>query len=317
MHPILKYFINLKQMKRTKDITIEANSIVNNTRFSANQRLTDFNSFLTTHNISATLTILDSNILRNVDYPIPLTILKEFRDDPRSFISVASTKDIIHFWNLFREFNLTIHNSFLSSTYSNAIFLPMFCIENNIKIEDISETSKPNAKRYPYGIYITNYDANSEMLYDVLEDLSIDKDQVFLMDKEDSYKEFNTTRDRDLFFSSVDTILEFSDTYSSRHVSSRFYFECIYNNKPLYIVNLNESELEPKPHTLVQFKSIKYKKLLDLSSKKFSIFSFDLDKKLIMTSSYIDYIKWVMDPTNQKELFKRQYRYVEDYLDWK
>ena len=315
MHPILEYFNNLKQSKQTRDITVDANFVINSTRFSANQRLTEFNSFLNTYSIPNTLTILDSNILRNVDYPIPVTILINFRDDPRSFISVASTKDIVHFWNLFREFNLTIHNSFLSSAYPNAIFLPMFCIENNIQIKDTNKEAV--IKHYPYGIYITNYDANSEMLYDVLEDLSIDKDQVLLMDKEDSYKEFNTTRDRNVFFSSAGTILEFSDTYSSRHVSSRFYFECIYNDKPFYIVNLNKSESEPKPHTLMQFKSIKYKKLSDLSSKKFSVFSFDLDKKLIMTSSYIDYIRWVMDPSNQKELFKRQYRYAEDYLDWK
>jgi hypothetical protein len=172
--------------------------------------------------------------------------------------------------------------------------------------------------RYKYGIYVTKYDANSEMLFDVMKDLTIDREDIFLMDKEGTFTDFYRTTDRNIFFSSVDTILEIYDSYSSRHITSRFLFECIYNDKQFYIVDVSDynKDESPKLNTLVQFKSAKYSKINNLSSSrdgKFKVYSMELDKSLILTETYRNYISKIFDISIPMEGYS-QFKYCEDYL---
>jgi len=193
--------------------------------------------------------------------------------------------------------NLITHNLYYSKKL-NCSFIPMY-MYNNININR-------NIK-YKYGIFISSEtDANYNSVFNILNELNINTNDILFMDREDylnSKNNYNTTKDNNYFMSSIDTFLDIANDYTCRHVFSRTYLEVINNNIDFNVISFNNS----KPITLLGFKHINYN-IID-SFKDFNYYNISYDNKYFKTQNYSNYIKEVIINNN----FNILYDYIEDY----
>ena len=173
------------------------------------------------------------------------------------------------------------HNIYYAKCFSG-IFLPMFLYTNDIVL--IS-----NIKQYKYGIFVTHYDVNYLVLDNILNTMGLNYNEILFMDNENCISNmYNKTSDKNIFYSSIETFLDFSDCYSNRHVLSRTYLELIANNIPIQIVSFNKT----KPISFKGFSHIQYTTLAKY--ELFDLLNVYYNQKYFKTDLYSNYIKYIL-----------------------
>ena len=159
----------------------------------------------------------------------------------------------------------------------------MFLHTNDITIID-------NLKRYKFGVFATHYDVSYLLFDEIMDTLGIDYQDILFMDNEDCINHgMNITNDKDIFYSSIDTFLDFANDYTNRHVMSRTYLELIANNIPIQIVSFNNST----PISFKGFSHIKYETIAEYHL--FDLLNVRYEPKYFRTDTYSDYIKYALN----------------------
>lgn len=174
------------------------------------------------------------------------------------------------------------HNLYYAQCFSG-VYVPMFLHTNDITIID-------NLKRYKFGVFATHYDMNYLLFTEIINTLGISYQDILFMDNEDCINHgMNITNDKDIFYSSIDTFLDFANDYTNRHVMSRTYLELIANNIPIQIVSFNNST----PISFKGFSHIKYETVAKYHL--FDLLNVRYEPKYFRTDTYSDYIKYALN----------------------
>lgn len=252
-------------------------------------RYIDFISFLDNYNIEYTISkninpkcfnFLEINYL--CDYPY-------FQFNNSCYIFCGSSKKIFETTTLLSKHGIKpnyqhyiSHNLYYAQCF-DGIFLPMYLYTNDIAPNNM-------IKRYKYGIFATNYDVNYLVFDEVINKLGIDWRDILFMDNEECVnRRMNITNDKNIFYSSIDTFLDFANDYTNRHVMSRTYLELIANNIPIQIVSFNNS----KPISFRGFSHIQYETVVE--HELFDLLNVYYEPKYFRTGTYSDYIKYALN----------------------
>ena len=194
-----------------------------------------------------------------------------------------------------------VHN-LMYAKIMKGIFFPMFMYKNRIKI-------KNNDYKYKYGLFTSKFDANYDMINDMLDMYNINKDEVLLLDREDTMQLYgykNITQDTEYLLNNAESILDICSKYSTRHVFSRFIGECILCDKDIYYISLN-NEL---PNTFKQFNHVEYEDMIKMYDT--TIYKCIYDKKYFLVNNYSKYIKYIYENFDNNIMYHES---VEDYYD--
>lgn len=173
------------------------------------------------------------------------------------------------------------HNLYYAQCFGG-VFLPMFLHTNNITLVD-------SVKHYKYGIFATHYDVIYLLLNEILDALGVNYSDILFLDNEDCVNAIcNKTSDKNVFYSSIETFLDFTDYYTNRHVMSRTYLELIANDIPIQIISFNQS----KPISFTGFSHVQYEILA--KHELFDLLSVQYEPKYFRTDIYSNYIKYIL-----------------------
>lgn len=214
-------------------------------------------------------------------------------------VLINKTKKLLIFHNAYKSY-LFRHNGY------NSIFLPMFLYKYNLpKLESVKY------KKYKYGISLDSSVctvAFISMIKKLIPSLLIMTRDKKIQNLFDNY-----TTDKNYFFNAVDNIISLSDKYNSSHVGSRFLFECIYLQKPIYILCPSKEFIPDR--TLQQFSSLIYEYIDTLDM--FTLWKINnADSKLVMYRTYDSYMTHMLRTIEDKKIRMniKQYQYAEDYM---
>lgn len=269
-------------------------------------RYADFITFLSDYNIPYTI---DKNINNEGYNIIDINYLDDnpqFELQDNCYVFCGSSRKIISIlYTYYKKHNtLPNYNNYITHNlyYANsldAIFMPMFLYNNDIKMIKTQ-------KKYKYGIYANFYDVSYLIYKDVLNILSISLDDVLFMDNQNCVsKKCNRTSDKHFFYSHIETFLDFSNDYANRHVMSRTCLELIANNIPIHIISFYNSI----PVSFKNFNHIKYYKIKEFN--EFNLLGIEYQPKYFLTKTYSDYIKYLAN--NMDKHIK--YESVEEYAN--
>ena len=150
------------------------------------------------------------------------------------------------------------------------------------------------SKSYKYGIFASDYDVSYLIFNEVFNKLDIDYNDILFMDNSNCVsRELQITNDKNVFYSSIDTFLDFANDYTNRHVMSRTYLELIANNIPIQIVSFNNS----KPISFRGFSHIEYETVAEYHL--FDLLNVKYEPKYFRTDTYSDYIKYALNNLNK------------------
>lgn len=244
-------------------------------------RYQDFFNFLSDNHIdfsinSKNLNDFDINIIDIVYYcdieKMPLAA--------NCFIFCGSSYKILELesQNIKLDYNRFLTHNLYYAHLLNGIFLPMFLYHNDIVITPIEQ-------KYKYGMFLSLYDSNYIIAFDVLRQCGIDYKDVLFLDREGLIPTtYNVTSDKNIFYSSIYTFLDIANDYNNRHVVSRTYLELIANNIPIHIISFNNHEAV----TFKNFRHLKYQPVYETNT--FKIYNVEYNKYYFNTQNYSNYI---------------------------
>lgn len=252
-------------------------------------RYNDFMSFLSRYNIAYTIRsqvkIANFNII-DINYICdnPDIILNN-----SCYVFCGSSKKIFEIipYYITHKMNLNYrhylsHNLYYAQCF-DGVFLPMYLYINDISLIK-------NLKQYKYGIFVSHYDMSYLLFTEIINTLGISYQDILFMDNEKCVNHgMNITNDKNVFYSSIDTFLDFANDYTNRHVMSRTYLELIANNIPIQIVSFNNS----KPISFKGFSHIKYETVAEYHL--FDLLNVKYEPKYFRTDTYSDYIKYALN----------------------
>jgi len=204
---------------------------------------------------------------------------------------------------------LIFHNAYKSHLFRqkeyNSIFLPMFLYQYNLpKVSS-------NIFKYQYGISLDS-SVCTVMFIKYIQQIF---PNMLIMSRDQDIKNVfeHTTSDKEYFFNSVENIILLSDKYNCSHVGSRFVFECMYLQKPMYILCPSKEFIYDR--TLQQFSSLQYE-LID-TLDMFTLWEVkNIDPKLVMYETYNTYLQTMLQCIKDKKARTniKQYQYAEEYI---
>ena len=206
---------------------------------------------------------------------------------------------------------LIFHNAYKSYLFRqkgyDSIFLPMFLYKYNLpKIE-----SKQYKYKYKYGISLDSSVCTITFITMIKKLFP----SLLVMSRDEYIRNIfdDNTTDKQYFFNSVENIISLSDKYNSSHVGSRFLFECMYLQKPIYILCTTKDFILDR--TLQQFSSLQYEyvDVLDM----FTLWKVNnINPKLVMYQTYDKYMQIILRNIENKKnrTSVKQYQYAEDYI---
>ena len=204
---------------------------------------------------------------------------------------------------------LIFHNAYKSHLFRhkeyNSIFLPMFLYQYNLpKVSS-------NIFKYQYGISLDS-SVCTVMFIKYIQQIF---PNMLIMSRDQDIKNVfeHTTSDKEYFFNSVENIILLSDKYNCSHVGSRFVFECMYLQKPMYILCPSKEFIYDR--TLQQFSSLQYE-LID-TLDMFTLWEVkNIDPKLVMYETYNTYLQTMLQRIEDKKARTniKQYQYAEEYI---
>ena len=256
-------------------------------------RYQDFNSFLKDYKIEYSISNACQKHCFNIVDLFYLYENHRFKLDNSCYIFCGSSKKI--FETIPRHVKCDIisdyrhylsHNLYYAQCF-NGVFLPMYLHYN-----DIIHINK--SKSYKYGIFASDYDVSYLIFNEVFNKLDIDYNDILFMDNSNCVsRELQITNDKNVFYSSIDTFLDFANDYTNRHVMSRTYLELIANNIPIQIVSFNNS----KPISFRGFSHIEYETVAEYHL--FDLLNVKYEPKYFRTDTYSDYIKYALNNLNK------------------
>lgn len=205
---------------------------------------------------------------------------------------------------------LIFHNAYKSYLFRHkgyeSIFLPMFLYQYNLP------SIQHNSFKYKYGITLDSSDC---MLTYISYLQKIFSNNIMLLSRDKHLRNIfeHSTTDKQQFFNECESIIILTDKYASKHVGSRFVFECMHLQKPMYILCPSKEFIYDR--TLQQFSSLQYE-LLDT----FDMFTLwkvnNIDPKLIMYETYNTYLQTMLQCIEDKKVRTniKQYQYAEEYI---
>ena len=253
-------------------------------------RYQDFFNFLSDNNIefninNKNLNEFDINVIDIVYY----CDIEKLPLNENCFIFCGSSYKILELEskNIKLDYSRFLtHNLYYAQCF-NGIFLPMFLHTNDI-------TLTGGLKRYKYGVFATHYDMSYLLFDEIINTLGISYQDILFMDNENFInRDMNTTNDKNIFYSSIETFLDFTNDYTNRHVMSRTYLELIANNIPIQIVSFNNS----KPISFRGFSHIEYETVAEYHL--FDLLNVKYETKYFRTDTYSDYIKYALNNLNK------------------
>lgn len=204
---------------------------------------------------------------------------------------------------------LIFHNAYKSYLFRqkeyNTIFLPMFLYQYNLpKVSS-------NIFKYQYGISLDSSVCTVMFIRYVQQIFP----NILVMSRDQDIKNVfeHTTSDKEYFFNSVENIILLSDKYNCSHVGSRFVFECMYLQKPMYILCPSKEFIHDR--TLQQFSSLQYE-LVD-TLDMFTLWKVNnSNPKLVMYETYNTYLQTMLQCIEDKKARTniKQYQYAEEYI---
>lgn len=266
-------------------------------------RYNDFMMFLKDYNIKYTIStqinLTDFNII-DINY---VCDNPDVELDNSCFVFCGSSKKIFEALPYYTLHNIKhnyqryiSHNLYYAQCFGG-VFLPMFLHTNNITIEG-------SLKRYKYGVFATHYDVSYLLFDEIMNNLGIDWCDILFMDNWKSVRRnMNITNNKNIFYSSIDTFLDFANDYTNRHVMSRTYLELIANNIPIQIVSFNKS----KPISFMGFSHVQYETLAEC--ELYDLLSVHCEPKYFKTDTYSNYIKHILSNLDKPVKFST----VEEY----
>lgn len=201
---------------------------------------------------------------------------------------IMESKQYYNKHNIIPDYSKYIsHNLYYANSF-NGTFLPMFLYKNDTKMVNVN-------KKYKYGIFASCYDVTYLLYNKIFDTLDIDYNEILFMDNENCVNnKYNKTNDKNLFYSSIDTFLDFANDYSNRHVMSRTYLEIIANNIPIQIVSFNNS----KPISFKGFSHIQYNKINEFTN--FDLLDVIYEPKYFKIETYSDYIRYILNNLDKR-----------------
>ena len=262
-------------------------------------RYQEFFAFCDKNNIPYTI----NQDITNEDNIIDIDYFSMGNDYVKGNIFYGAMRRYIYHKIKFPDRKHYTHNLYYANL-TNGIFLPMF-------IYDTHRYRKQENIKYKYGMFSTIFDSNFPSIDYLLKECNISCEDILLLDRENlmSAYGYETTQNTEYFLNSVENIIDVVFQYSTRHVFSRFYAECMIFNKPMYFISINDTT----PISFRNFKHIKYNKLKKINSI-ISIIKAEYDIKYFMLSSYSEYIKYVSNNLCNNIV---KLDYVEDYSNGK
>lgn len=256
-------------------------------------RYNDFISFLDDYSLKYTLSAqikpTDFNIL-DINY---VCDNPDIELDYSCYIFCGSSKKIFEATSYYVAHNIKpsyqhyiSHNLYYAQCFGG-VYLPMFLHTNDVTITG-------GIKQYKFGIFATHYDVSYLLFTEMINTLGISYQDILFMDNEKcSNRGMNITNDKNVFYSSIDTFLDFANDYTNRHVMSRTYLELIANNIPIQIVSFNKS----KPISFRGFSHIEYETVAEYHL--FDLLNVKYEPKYFRTDTYSDYIKYALNNLNK------------------
>lgn len=286
----IQRIMDLMLFMNDNNILFKENDLLNNTKdlnvFSA---IPVYEYFKENHN----------GDIKNIAVMICSTnILEPFKLRNKMLVNPVS-KNLFIFHNAFKSY-LFFKQGF------NSIFLPMFLYKHNLP-----KVSNKTCKKYKYGIFIDV----GVCVIKYLEMVSqICGDELLILSRNvdilNNYE--NVTSDRNMFFDSVDRIILLADLYHSAHVGSRFVFECVYQGFSIETWSVGNKLI--KDRTLRQFNTVIYKPIDGVGI--FSRWETIIDKSLVMTETYKEYLFDILFNMDDKKYLKNiaRYQYAEEFV---
>lgn len=268
-------------------------------------RYKDFITFLDDYKIDYSI----SNVLQEKTFNIIdlfyLCDNPNFQINDSCYIFCGSSKKIFEAASYYKEHNMTpnyhqyiSHNLYYAQCF-DGVFLPMYLYLNDIVLRD-------TGKQYKYGIFANSYDVSYLMFDEVINTLGIDWHDILFMDNYGCVSHgMNVTNNKNIFYSSIETFLDFTNDYTNRHVMSRTYLELIANNIPIQIVSFNKS----KPVSFKGFSHVQYE--IVIQHKLFDLLNVYYEPKYFKTDTYLDYIKYIFNKLDTPIRLKT----VEEYCN--
>ena len=255
-------------------------------------RYKDFIAFLDDYKIKYTISGNRQDGANNIVDLFYICDNPDFEIDNSCYVFCGSSKKIFEAVPYYKAHNIKpnyqhyiSHNLYYAQCF-NGIFLPMLLHINDITLTD-------GLKRYKYGIFANSYDVSHLVIDEVINTLKLDYRDILFMDNSECIQsDKNITNDKNIFYSSIETFLDFANDYTNRHVMSRTYLELIANTIPIHIVSFNKS----KPVSFMGFSHVQYKTLAEYDL--FDLLSVYYEPRYFKTDTYSDYIKYALNNLN-------------------
>ena len=255
-------------------------------------RYKDFITFLEDYKIEYEISNIPQKNIFNIVDLFYLCDNPNFQLDDSCYIFCGSSKKIFETAFYYKNHNIVSnyhhyisHNLYYAQCFGG-VFLPMYLHSNDIVLRN-------GGKRYKYGIFANSYDVSYLVFDKIINALGIDYHDILFMDNYGCVNhERNVTNDKNTFYSSIETFLDFTNDYTNRHVMSRTYLELIANNIPIQIVSFNKS----KPISFKGFSHIHYE--IVIRHELFDLLNAHYVPKYFKTDTYSDYIKYILNNLN-------------------
>ena len=273
-----------------------------------NFRYIDFFNFLSDNNIEfsindTNLSKYDTNIIDIIYYYNHSNNFNEQLND-NCFIFCGSSYKIVELEskNIKLDYTRFLTHNLYYAHLLKCVFFPMFLYKT-----DIIQNRIP---KYKYGMFLSPHDSSYLVLPDILNEYGISIEEILFMDREKLFNKYNTTSDKNKFYSNIECFLDIANDYNNRHVTSRTYLELIANDIPIHIVSYCNSEAV----TFKLFNHLVYEKIFE--AKDFNIYNVKYNNYYFNTQNYSKYIlNSLLNNLSNKNLAKlRQLKSnVEEY----